>query len=211
MKDKEIRKILIEYLKTQETEMRIYNEKSISAVICDVLAVTDKLTGYEIKSDSDNYRRLKRQISCYDYYFDTNYLVVGKTHRSSAMDKVPGYWGIICVEEAGLTVLREAKANSSASAAGQLSLLWRNELKNILKKNNMPMYNKKAKYFIIGKITESIDEAVIKEQTAYELLHRDYSCFVDADDLSIYISGSLITELENTVKTAKNHKDNEQI
>ena len=210
MKDKEIRKMLIEYLKTQETEMQIYNEKSISAVICDVLAMTDKLTGYEIKSDSDNYRRLKRQISCYDYYFDANYLVVGKTHRSSAMDKVPGYWGIICVEEVGLTVIREAKANSSVSAVQQLWLLWRSELKNVLMKNGMPAYNGKGKYFIINKIAEKVEETVIKKQSAYELLHRDYSHFNDADDRSIYINGSLIIDSEHSGKQQKKQKNDKQ-
>lgn len=64
MQDKEIRRILIEYLKIQHKEYRIYQEKSIGSSVCDLMLVTDRLTGFEIKSDSDNYERLslKRQL-----------------------------------------------------------------------------------------------------------------------------------------------------
>lgn len=68
MKDKEIRERLAEYLISQGTEMRIYCEKSIGRSICDLMVVTDKQTGYEIKSDSDSYQRLKRQVPMYDFF-----------------------------------------------------------------------------------------------------------------------------------------------
>lgn len=74
MQDKEIRKILIEYLKIQHDKYRIYQEKSIGSSICDLMLVTDKLTGFEIKSDSDNYERLPRQIAAYNHFFDENYI-----------------------------------------------------------------------------------------------------------------------------------------
>ena len=48
MNDKSIREILISWLQATNHEIRIYQEKSIGASICDVMAVTDKLTGYEI-------------------------------------------------------------------------------------------------------------------------------------------------------------------
>ena len=72
MNDKEIRKILISWLQAVNSEIRIYQEKSIGASICDLMAVTDCLTGYEIKSDLDNYQRLDRQIKNYDKIFDND-------------------------------------------------------------------------------------------------------------------------------------------
>ena len=65
MTDKEIRRILIEYLSTTNKTYRIFQEKSIGSSICDIMLVTDKLCGFEIKSDSDNFARIKRdnQIS----------------------------------------------------------------------------------------------------------------------------------------------------
>ena len=97
MQDKEIRRILIEYLKIKHREYRIYQEKSIGSSICDLMLVTDKLTGFEIKSDSDNYERLPRQICAYNQFFDENYLVVSQTHSRSAESKVPSHWGILCI------------------------------------------------------------------------------------------------------------------
>ncbi len=65
MNDKSIRKILIAYLQSLNDEIRIYQEKSIGNSICDVMVVSDNLTGYEIKSDLDNYNRLNEQIIQY--------------------------------------------------------------------------------------------------------------------------------------------------
>lgn len=62
MEDKKIRKILISCLKTTSSEIRIYQEKNIGGATCDVMGVTDCLTGYKIKSDIDNYQRLESQI-----------------------------------------------------------------------------------------------------------------------------------------------------
>lgn len=54
MNDKAIRDILIVWLQATNHEIRIYQEKSIGASICDVMAVTDKLTDYDFKSNLDN-------------------------------------------------------------------------------------------------------------------------------------------------------------
>ena len=43
MKDKQIREILIEYLKNQYDKARIYQEKSIGNSICDLMLVYDEL------------------------------------------------------------------------------------------------------------------------------------------------------------------------
>ena len=140
MKDKEIRNILISFLKANSNEIRIYQEKSIGASVCDIMVVTDKLTGFEIKSDRDNFARLERQVKAYSLFFDKNYIVVGKTHLAAAADRVPDDWGIICILDDKVTVERKAKKNSSVSRRKQLTILWKLELKNILVKNHLPTY-----------------------------------------------------------------------
>lgn len=97
MDDKAIRGILIEWLQANYPEGRIYQEKSIGESVCDVMLVSDCLTGFEIKSDRDSYRRLPRQVEYYQQYFDYNYLVVGERHGASAGAKIPDNWGIIVV------------------------------------------------------------------------------------------------------------------
>ena len=159
MKDKEIRKVLIAYLQTQGKEMRIYQEKNIGNSICDLMVVSDELTGYEIKSDSDNYQRLAEQVRTYDRFFDSNYIVVGRSHLSSASEKIPDYWGIICIEKDNVTIQRKAKNNKTVSRRAQLSVLWKLELKNILIKNEMPLYAQKEKGYIADKISECIQSA----------------------------------------------------
>ena len=145
MNDKAIRDILIAYLQATNHEIRIYQEKSIGSSICDVMAVTDKLTGYEIKSDHDNYSRLGEQVKAYDRFFDENYLVISQSHSRSAEGKVPTHWGILCIHNDSITVIRKAQKNRSVSRRNQLAILWKLELKNLLIKNNMPLYAQKDK------------------------------------------------------------------
>lgn len=97
MNDKEIRKILMSFLKAEFSEIRIYQEKSIGGGICDIMAVTDCLIGFEIKSDLDNYSRIDKQVSSYNNFFDLNYIVVGVRHAASVHKKIPKNWGIIVI------------------------------------------------------------------------------------------------------------------
>ena len=106
MKDNSIRRVIFDYLEENYGKIRIFEESPISNSRCDFFAVTDRLTGYEIKSDADSYERLARQIQDYDAFFDENYIVVGRTHRAHVAKKIPPYWGIICItdEEEGFIV-----------------------------------------------------------------------------------------------------------
>ena len=68
MNAREIKNILIAYLKATNREIRIYQEKSIGDAVCDLMTVTNCLTGYESKSNLDNYQRLNHQITAYDRF-----------------------------------------------------------------------------------------------------------------------------------------------
>ena len=177
MNDNSIRKILIEYLSASFDKIRIYQEKMIGSAVCDVMAVTDCLTGYEIKSDLDNYDRLEHQVSAYSQFFDKNYLVVSARHRVSASDKVPPEWGIICICGESISMERPARWNRSVSLRMQLSILWKLELKNLLIKNGMPLYAQKPKGFIADRILEHVAPDLLGQQIAEELLCRDASVF----------------------------------
>lgn len=180
-----MRDILIEYIKSVSDEVRIYQEKSIGAAVFDVMAVSDRLAGYEIKSDADNYQRLERQIRFYNDFFDENYIVVGKKHHDSSEKKVPASWGIVYIDDSGIQVLRNASKNPDVSRRSQLSLLWKLELKNLLIQNNLPLYAQKGKGYISNQICRSVAHEILGRQIAGELLHRDYSVY-DAKDYTIY-------------------------
>lgn len=188
MNAKEIREILISYLKATNGEIRIYQEKSIGSSICDVMTVTDKLIGYEIKSDLDNYVRLNEQVKAYNLFFDKNYLVVSDGHLNSASAKIPNHWGIICIRNDDVRIIRNASDNPLVSRRKQLSVLWKLELKNLLIKNAMPLYAQKEKGFIADRIAALVDGKTLGRQIANELMHRDYSIY-DATDYTIYSEG----------------------
>lgn len=198
MDDKSIRKILISYLKAQNNEIRIYQEKSIGSSICDVMVAKEYLVGYEIKSDLDNYERLPDQIKAYDQFFEMNYLVVSRKHLESAPKKVPGYWGIICIYEDSIDIVRYPRVNSKVSRRKQLSILWKLELKNILIKNNMPLYAQRTKGFIADRIAEYVHPDLLGEQIAAELMHRDYSIYGATDDGRHYMQEDNFQTLEIT-------------
>ena len=156
MNDISIRKILIEYLKIKHKSHRIYQEKSIGFSVCDLMLITDRLIGFEIKSDKDNYARLNSQVKSYEEYFDENYIVIGEKHKRQIENQIPNEWGIILVSEGNISELRKARKNKKVDRECQLSLLWKIELKNILIKNGLPLYAAKDKDFIISKIVAAI-------------------------------------------------------
>ncbi len=192
MNAQEIKNILIAYLKAANHEIRIYQEKSIGNAVCDLMTVTNCLTGYEIKSDLDNYQRLDHQVTAYDRFFEKCYIVVGGRHLKSADQKVPGHWGIITIQSDHVTVNRPARAGNPACDS-QLRVLWKLELSNLLTKAGLPLYTYKSKEYIIGQIVEKLDQAEIRKHVAYELMHRDYTLF-NAKDYSLHFGGAGETE-----------------
>ena len=143
MNDFDIREALCNYLEEIHCDkFRIIDELVIGKARADIVVVQNCLTGYEIKSDNDSYARLPGQIKEYDKYFQQNYLVTGAIHRDSAAKHIPAYWGIICISESEnnpqTETIRDAEPNPKFKQLKQLSLLWRRELNNILKANNLP-------------------------------------------------------------------------
>ena len=195
MNAQEVRLILESYLRTDESDIRIFFEKKIGPSVCDVMAVTDKLIGFEIKSDLDNYERLDAQIKAYDNFFDKNYLVVGKSHLNSATAKIPVHWGIIAITADSVSIVRKAKLNRSAVCSRQLAILWKIELKNLLIENKLPMYALKSKGYIINKLIEKVPTSKLKAQISTELKGRDYSLLDNDEDDPNYVDMELLDGL----------------
>ena len=192
MNAQEIKNILIAYLKAANREIRIYQEKSIGDAVCDLMTVTDYLTGYKIKSDLDNYQRLGRQIRAYDLFFEQNYIVVGGRHLNSAARRVPDHWGIITIQSTQVVIHRAARTGKP-DCARQLSALWTIELTNLLTKAGLPLYTYKSKQYIIEQIVKKLDRVEIRRHIVYELMHRDYTQF-DGKDASLQFGGVRETE-----------------
>jgi hypothetical protein len=179
MLDREIRETLCTWLDSQYAKVRIFDELVIGSARADIITVTDCLTGYEIKSDSDSYTRLEWQIPQYDKYFQKNFLVVGEQHRKSSEAHIPDYWGILCVHQSesaiDLKILRSPDDNPNFSLSSQLTLLWRMELTNILIANRFPKYAKRSKRSICGFILEHVPQDRLQASICNELFERDYN------------------------------------
>lgn len=181
MKDEEIRLHLIAALEEETEKIRIFEEMPMGKARCDLFSVTTELTGYEIKSDNDSYQRLSNQIPYYDKYFDRNYLVVGKKHKTSAGKKIPDHWGLICfvedaaTEKISMEVIRLSEKNPKVSQRAQLNLLWRQELKNILKRHRMPLFSQSRKYVLITNLIKKLPSAHLQSEICEELFQRDYT------------------------------------
>lgn len=146
LSDKDIRKALI-YKLNKENEhhsYRIINELGIcnGESRVDIAVANGRLCGYEIKSDKDTLDRLPGQIEAYDKTFDKIVIVVGKKYEDKILNIVPEYWGIEVAylnrkSTISLKKIRSAKINKNVEANSVLQLLWKEELKTLLKENNI--------------------------------------------------------------------------
>lgn len=182
--DRDIREPLFDFLEENWGKVRIIEEKTMGRSRADIVMVTEEwLYGVEIKSDADTYIRLSRQIADYDRYFDSNLIVIGTSHAMHIEEHIPEYWGIITVEESGgafdFYILRKPRQNPKMRWEKKLEILWRPELAQLQKWNELPGYRGKSKRFVLGKIAEripdKIQEDVLRKQVSSLLFERDYT------------------------------------
>lgn len=132
MYDSEIR----EYIKTINPLRIIVDEVVLGRARVDLLDLTDELHGYEIKSDHDDYSRLKNQKKYYNKYLSRITIIVGSTKREEIAKLVPEFWGIKSINKTDtnitLTTIREAKVNPFFDKSAACSLLWRSELLDLI-------------------------------------------------------------------------------
>lgn len=176
MLDPEIREALFYYLDCNFGKHRTFEEVPINTSRADIFAVTESgLIGFEIKSDADSYARLKTQVRNYDLFYDCNYIVIGRKHIRGAQKHIPEYWGIICVSEGGVEIIRHHSVNPKVKLKKQLEFLWKKELSNILRRYSMPVYAQKSKAFVRQRLMERIPDEFLKKELYEELFERDYT------------------------------------
>ena len=178
--DKDIREPLFDYLEERFGKSRIFEEVPMSRARADVMMVLpDELVGIEIKSSVDTYERLKGQVRNYNKFCDRCYAAVGLRHAKHISEHIPDFWGILCIYEDNRRIiieeLREALSNPKLNPDFQLSLLWKNELSNILAQNGLPKYRQQSKAFVRKKLIEKVPAPLLKKQMCEELFERDYT------------------------------------
>jgi hypothetical protein len=141
MTESQLRSALRSYLEGNSPTgaSRIVEELGIErgAARIDLALITDRLVGFEIKSDQDTFDRLSNQIHAYNRVFDEITLVTGPALLDDALRLLPPWWGMMTAESdsAGpirLHVVREAQRNPLQEAISVAMLLWKAEAIEVL-------------------------------------------------------------------------------
>lgn len=98
----------------------------------DALLVSNRICGFEIKSDVDNLGRLPRQIEAYSAVVERAVLVVGEKHLAAATDLVPSWWNIWSAHTRGEAVrirkVRGGRLNPGINPLAVTSFMTREDL-----------------------------------------------------------------------------------
>ncbi len=175
-----LRDALCEFLEETYGKIRFLEEKTIGKVRADMLAVLPNgLCGIEIKSHSDSYTRLAGQIKGYDKFCDFSYLAVGSIH-ARAIEHIPPEWGLISMtvhDGVSFEIVRHPSPNPKTPLKTQLSLLWRNELTEILLAEGLPKYTSKSKKAVCELLLQRIPPERLKMRLCEALFERDYTIY----------------------------------
>ncbi|HFD1717823.1 TPA: sce7726 family protein [Enterococcus faecium] len=179
--DFDIRQALIQKLNMENTgnDYKIIEE----FVICDgearadIATVNGIMKGFEIKSDVDSLVRLTKQIEKYDATFDKCTIVVGKKYKEKIEEKVPEHWGIIFAYRnrlggVSLKNIRSASFNKNVTERALLDLIWSNEIKSFLKKNEIRGYSNKNKFQLVELIEKNFSLPAVKSFARETLKNR---------------------------------------
>jgi hypothetical protein len=143
----------------------------------DVCAITDRLHGYEIKSDQDTLKRLPAQSKHFSLVFHRMTLVIGPGLLGPAIAEVPHWWGIMLVTRdrdggATFTVLREAQENPKPNYRWVVRLLWRGELTTCLNDQGVRGYSKLKYWQVANLMLDSFTPQELTERVTQGLRER---------------------------------------
>ncbi|WP_251868257.1 sce7726 family protein, partial [Enterococcus malodoratus] len=144
----------------------------------DIAVINGVLKGYEIKSDADSLNRLNSQISYYEKTFEKCTIVVGKKFEKRIVDEVPESWGIICAYEnrfgnVSLKNIRPAKFNKNVTYKALTDVLWNDEIKKLLRENNIKGYSSKNKFQLLEMVEQNFSLTTLKNYTREILKSRE--------------------------------------
>ena len=129
MYDPEIRLIL----KQHYNNRLLVDEVNVGRSRIDLIDLSSELHGIEIKSEHDNFSRLKSQIKNYNKYFSKVSIAVHESKEEEVLGHVPYFWGIIVIyNNKSVVEKRQPLLNPYSSKSLILTLLWKEELVSIL-------------------------------------------------------------------------------
>lgn len=144
MRDSDVRSALRGQLEAEHAHERASTLLVDELGLCgegrvDVAVVNGALSGFELKSASDNLKRLPQQVGVYSRVLDYATLVVAENHVDAALRITPRWWGCYVAKWDGATVTlrrrRKPKLNRTIDSYSVAQLLWRDECLEILERH----------------------------------------------------------------------------
>lgn len=143
-------------------EMNILN----GYVRIDIAVINGEFHGYEIKSDVDTLQRLPRQSEYYSKVFDKMVLVTTEKYVNEVEKIIPSWWGIKFYNKYGeLITLRNENYNYNVDAYSRLTLLWKDELIELLSRYCNKKYKSKTRLALIDIIVKEVPKDIILDYT----------------------------------------------
>ncbi|MBC2148232.1 sce7726 family protein [Listeria booriae] len=173
-----LRKLATEYSKVEDT--KIINEMGLfnGASRIDIAVVNGVLHGYELKSESDNLKRLPRQIDYYNKIFERMTIVTDRKYLSEVREMVPSWWGIIITKKnrAELRTIRKGRKGNCQDEEALLNLLWKDEYDGLIDLLGYPKNMKKMrKKEVFEVLLVEKRKSIIKKYIYDALRKRNYN------------------------------------
>ena len=182
--DSNIRKVLYsEFLKEKKfiknpKETIIIDEfsSSYSSARIDISVLNGSLHGYEIKSERDTLERLPKQVEYYTKIFEYITVVTTEKYIKKVIEIIPEFFGIFLIENKKgilkLKKIRNSKKNKNIDYFELAKLLWKEELKEILKENKIKKVSSLTRIELTKKLVENIPCNIIKKNVLNKIKNR---------------------------------------
>ncbi|OZG49900.1 sce7726 family protein [Bombiscardovia coagulans] len=141
MRDIDVRQAMrstLQHRKENESALILDEFDLCGEVRVDIAVLNGHLCGYELKSASDNLKRLPKQVRYYSAVLDYCNLVVAENHLDEALNMIHDFWGVYIARQTSngrtfIRKLRNPKSNkSNIDPHALVQLLWRDETIDIL-------------------------------------------------------------------------------
>lgn len=165
-------------VRAEKEGARLYEELSIEKGVSriDLALVGDRMEGFELKSDYDNFSRLHNQIHAYNRVFDRITIVTGSVSSEGALNVLPKWWGVVLAERDGVGLkfkeLRPACDNALQDPYSVATLLWRDEAIALLKESSSRVPSKASSTQLYALMADNLPLEQIRTGVARLLLER---------------------------------------
>ncbi|KWF56305.1 sce7726 family protein [Burkholderia pseudomultivorans] len=139
----------------------------------DLVHANGRLTGFEVKSESDSLKRWPQQMDAYLRVFDEVWICCHRKHAIRALDESHSSVGVLIIDElSSIAILRPASENRRVAPYDLSGLLWREELDDLCVKQGLPVVRRERIRDVRHRIAKTVPLDVLRTQVLERLKVR---------------------------------------